>query len=380
MGMILHFSAITPAAAQCGLSMSTRQYDTLLTGIGYGTYHLSFPQWSPDSGTLASVKISAVVNLHYGFTLRNADLIPSTYSVSVGRQDKFTSPALTIPFVNLTEQMVGVYPLTPGSQASQSKFLLLDTYTNTDSIFGAVTGFLGTGKVSFTYSPITYTNVNTANNASYFFSAAATDTIHFSVTYRYCNAVLLANSITHFDAALKKPGVVQLSWITENEVAGHSYEIERSRDGSHFISVADLPANAGSSGSANYMQEDLLPEPYETKYWYRLKIADGHGGFGYSKIRMVNLGATEGNHLSLYPNPAAGYVNIVFDEVSTGDWQVDILSVTGALIQRNYYMNTRQARLDFQGKLASGTYFIRATGGPAQKIIVSPLLVSQGIH
>jgi len=379
-GMILHFSAITPSAAQCSNNLSVRQYDTLITGIGYGTYHLSFPQWRADSGTLVSVKINAVVSLSYGYTLRNADAIPSTYNVSVGRQDKFTSSALLAPFVSLTEQSIGSFPLNPGDQVVQAPFLFLDHTTNTDSIVGAITGFIGQGLVNFTYSPITYTDVQTGNNASYFFSAAAKDSVRVSLTYLYCTNILLANSLTRFDAVLQQPGLVRLTWNTENEAAGRAYELQESRDGTHFNALVSLPAVVQASGGADYAYNRVLSGATGGKWYYRLKINDGHGGIAWSSIRVLDLGGMGVGRPSLYPNPARGYVNILFGGTGAGNWQVDLLSAAGVLVQRGAYTHCQQARLDFEHPLASGTYFIRVTDGQGQKSDVFPLLISQEVH
>src|SRR5580704_11814015 len=84
--------------AQCVGSLTTRTYDTALTSNGFGIFSLNFPQFSPDSGTLVSVKLMSLVNSMYGFTLRNADTMPATYMLTVGEQDEFSSAALPDPY------------------------------------------------------------------------------------------------------------------------------------------------------------------------------------------------------------------------------------------------------------------------------------------
>ena len=72
----------------------TRVLDTALTSDGFGIFHVQFPQFNPDSGTLVSVHLSALTNTMYGFTLRNADSVAATYALTVGLQDEFSGPAL----------------------------------------------------------------------------------------------------------------------------------------------------------------------------------------------------------------------------------------------------------------------------------------------
>src|SRR6187402_3602955 len=97
--------------AQCVGNLGSRSYDTLISGPGYGVYNLSFPKWSPDSGLLVSVTIRANVSVQYGFTMKNADVSPSVYTLWVGREDQFTSPAVTGVFDSVKEVLVGNYSL-----------------------------------------------------------------------------------------------------------------------------------------------------------------------------------------------------------------------------------------------------------------------------
>src|SRR5438132_3592120 len=68
-------------SAQYSNNISVRTYDTVLTGPGYGTYHINFPKWSTDSGLLVSVKVSAMVDLQYSYSLKNTDVIAGTYGL-----------------------------------------------------------------------------------------------------------------------------------------------------------------------------------------------------------------------------------------------------------------------------------------------------------
>jgi hypothetical protein len=100
------------AKAQCtAANLSTTTYDTVLTSNGFAIYNLSFPQFNPDSGTLVAVRLTATVNSQYGFTLRNADSIATTYNLTLGQQDMISGPQLSIPYSNVTTQSMGSYSL-----------------------------------------------------------------------------------------------------------------------------------------------------------------------------------------------------------------------------------------------------------------------------
>jgi hypothetical protein len=377
-GMILHFSSL----AQCANNMATRSYDTVLTGIGYGSFSIRFPKWNPDSGLLASVKISARVSVQYGFTLKNADIISSVYSLWVGREDQFSSPSMNSDYDNTTEQKIGVFPLDPGNSIVKAPFTFLDNYVNTDSITGTAP-FLGTDSVSFTYSPITYTTLHTNNNSSYSYSAAARDTVHFSLTYLYCKGggVVLAANLTRFEAGLQGPATVHLDWSSVNEVEGRQYAVQRSQDGQHFTTVAFLPAvnfsggtdagGSASSGAVDYNYDDHLPAGATGKWYYRLQLTDP-GSSVYSVIKEVTISG--GGGLSVYPNPAVDFVDLVFDQGSGAGWQVEILAADGSRIQSGNYTQSNNIHIDFLNRFPAGVYFIQATERGGQRSFIKRIV------
>src|ERR1700743_1430661 len=125
-GMIFHQSI----QAQCSNGLSTHSYDTSLTSTGFGMFSISVPQWSPDSGTLVSVKISATVNSQYGFTLTNADTNPATYKLTLGQDDQITGTGLSSPFSNVMSKQVNTYPLTAGQAVTESPFAFLSNHVS----------------------------------------------------------------------------------------------------------------------------------------------------------------------------------------------------------------------------------------------------------
>jgi hypothetical protein len=379
LGLILNVLAVLSSNGQCSNSLNARVYDTLITGIGYGNYTLTFPQWNPDSGTLMSVRIGARVNLAYGFTLKNADVVPSVYTIFVGRIEQISSAALSTPYSHTFQQNIGVFPLNPGDQVSEPPFPFQSNYTSTDTIAGAVAAFIGIGSLSFDYAPITYTDIHTNNNSSYSYGATARDTVHFSLTYSYCTAGTLASSLLRFDA-LADPGdagTVRLSWTAVNEAVGRVYQVEESRDGAHFVvagSVAGGVAGGGGGGN-DYSYTVKLPPGSQGKWYFRLQMIDPGAGSSYSEIKAVTMGDGDaGRGILLYPDPTTDYINIVFDPAAGaggigsagagssvgGSRQVDVFAADGRLVQRAYFsLAATTGRINFQRSLAAGAYFVR---------------------
>ncbi len=367
-GMILHQSS----RAQCANNLATRTYDTTLTSNGFGTYNLSFPQWSPDSGLLVSAKISAMVSSQYGFTLRNADDNAAAYDLTIGQEDQFTSSALSSAYSNTTSRFVNNYPLNPGEAVTTAPFPFLIGHISSDSITDNVTPFLGTGKVNFNYLSFTYTNLNTINNATYYYSANIANHMTFSIQYLYCNSgVALATDLTLFTAALTPPRTTQLTWAAVNETAGRVYEIQRSSDGKTFTTIGSVPAT-GTEESADYTFPDNLPDSAAGKWFYRLQIHD-QASLSFSPVREVSITSME-KTFRIYPNPATSYINLVTGQ-TPGDWQAEIFAANGNLVQRTAALQSGTLHIDFGTRLAAGTYFVRLTDLHGQKSFTSSFVV-----
>jgi hypothetical protein len=360
--------------AQCNAStLSTTTYDTALTSNGFAIYILGFPQFNPDSGTLVAVRLTATVNSQYGFTLRNADSVATTYTLTLGQQDLISGPQLSVPYSNVTTQPMGSYSLDSNQSMTKTPFNLLTNYVASDTVT-AVSPFLGAGRVSLNYQSFTFSNLSAVNNAAYYYSAGINTNVTFSVQYQFCRGgVVLATDLTAWTASLAAPNSVQLNWAAANEVAGRQYVIQRSSDNLTYNDIATLDATV-DAGAATYSYPDELPASADSSWNYRLQIQDASGQITYSPIRNVTLTAP-GEGLQIYPNPATNFINLVPNYQDAGDWRVDILSVNGGLIERDVYMQTRNMQVNFRSKLSAGTYLIRATDLRGQKVATGSFVV-----
>ena len=381
-GLVIGIGVIlrSTAFAQCTNNLATRSYDTALISNGFGIYAMNIPQFSPDSGLLLSVKLSATTTSQYGFTLRNADAANATYSLTLGQEDQFSGAALGSPFTNVMSQFINYYPLAPGQQVLTSPFTFLNGHVSSDSIIGNTAPFLGTGQVSLSYMSFTYTSLTTANNSTYYYSNNIANNLHFTVQYLYCQAdIALPAELTRFSAVLTSPRTTQLNWAAVNETTGRSYDIQRSSDGRDFTTIASIPAQGDESG-ADYTYADTLPGNGIGNWYYRLQIHD-QGQLTWSPIKEITVSAPAVTQatpsLSIYPNPATDHTT-----VNTGgvidDWQVDVLSANGDLIQRTTFLRSAVLAISFRTHLAPGAYFIRLLSLHTSKNYTSPIIITTG--
>jgi len=377
----LFFAAIPRTAlAQCNPSTYLAiSHDTLVTGSGNTVSTFTFPKFDPSLGTLIAVKLQSVVSVGFNFSLENYEAIPKNYTVKIGRDDIIQSAALTDDFTNSVLKSYGAYALSPydgvagsGPDYTYRQMNVLHNYTITDSISGAVALFMGAGTVNFINQPSTYSFVQGGANYSLF--GAAYDTTHFTVTYLYCNAYMLPSGITVFSAKKEAGQTIHLNWQTVNEEGGRYYDVEKSTDGSHFTKAGSIASFADGYKQGNYSFKYTIAGDDGDKLYFRLKRRDMDGEVFYSDTRSVNLYGAAGKSLYLYPNPSNRFINVNFNQ-GNKNWQVDILSADGRLVQRTFVVNANSTHIDFQEKLKAGTYFMRATERQTQQHYISAFVV-----
>jgi hypothetical protein len=366
-GMLVH----SRSYGQCQNFLATKSYDTTLSNNGYGFYTLPFPQFDPDSGLLLSVKLSANVNSSYAFTLTNINPIPVTYNLTIGQKDMYMVSGRNSVLMT-TPKPIGTYTLAPGESQSQATFPFMTNNVTADSITSATGPFMGHSSVSVQYMSFAYVDLSASNHAAYKYQNAINSATKFSVSYLYCRTgIVLATDLTRFTALLAAPSTVQLDWSAVNETAARQYEVQRSEDGNRFTTIATINAN-GDLSSTNYTYNDVLPNGATGNVFYRLQIND-NGKFTWSPVKQVSVGSP-GKSLHIYPNPATDHIDIGTG-TPNGDWQVDILSASGGLVQHAVFFQSNLLHLAFSTHLSTGTYFVRITDLRSQRVSISSFIV-----
>lgn len=357
--------------AQCG-TLQSITYDTLATGTGNNSHVFSLSKFDPSVGTLVSARINSVISVNYGFTLKNVDSIQRDFSVDVGRYDNFSSSAMGTPYTNLMNVPLGSFLLNPGDTVSHLPATILSRYVQSDSIVYDMVNFLGNGTVAFNYTPITYTDLTGSN--VYYYSATASDTIRFSVTYFYCTEEILSVGLINFFAKKEDPENIQLSWQTLNEITGRNYEIQKSTDGKNFSDLGLIASAVGDNSTGSYLYNYVITpsDNNNNKIYFRIKITDASAKSGYSATREVDLDKIAGDIL-LYPNPSADFINVVLNNAA--NWQINIYAVNGILLQNDQFANTNAAHIVFKQKPAAGIYFMRILNQQTQKNFIQSFMV-----
>jgi hypothetical protein len=148
--------------------------------------------------------------------------------------------------------------------------------------------FVGAGSLSAAF---TFSNTDAAGISS---PTPATYTINWVGT--------LPVSLLYFTATPVDDVHALLSWATASESDNAYFEVERSADALHWISIGRTPGAGTSSEEHDYTMADI--SPLSGANYYRLRQVNIDGSFIYSDIQEVAFGEGDGaTSLVVHPNP-----------------------------------------------------------------------------
>jgi len=164
---------------------------------------------------------------------------------------------------------------------------------------------------------------------------------------------------------------VKLSWKTANESNNNRFEIERSKDGTSFVKLGEVPGRGNSTTTQEYRFND--EQPISGKNFYRLKQVDIDGHFKYSDVRLVLI--NDPRMFVIYPSPVlgTGIVSIYLKNEVRGSLKITISDMAGKIVYAETKNNPGN-NFSIKTNLPSGTYVAKlaATGLDAsQKFIVA---------
>jgi hypothetical protein len=107
--------------------------------------------------------------------------------------------------------------------------------------------------------------------------------------------------------AVKKPSGIQLNWETITEHNSSHFEIERSTDGTNFISIGRVQSSGNSATMQYYTFIDALPSSGTN--FYRLKMVEQDGASVYSRVIAARNDQSLIT-LQLFPNPVSDLLQV----------------------------------------------------------------------
>jgi hypothetical protein len=151
---------------------------------------------------------------------------------------------------------------------------------------------------------------------------------------------------------------IQLDWQVAFEKNADFYEVQRSQDGTNFVSIGKVKAIGfdGKDLATDYIFFDNLP--LSGVNYYRLKLVDVDKSYQYSKVVSVNM---TGSYVWAYPNPADQQLHIVIGS-DNGEEEVKIkwinnLGVNIKEFKQIIHANVRDYSLDTHS-IPPGIYMV----------------------
>ena len=166
-------------------------------------------------------------------------------------------------------------------------------------------------------------------------------------------------TLLYFNANKLNEAAAVLNWKTSQEQNSAYFDVERSDDAVHYLSIGKMAAAGNSSTPVTYSFTDYKPAAGVN--YYRLKQADIDGKFIYTPSRLVRFDALNAAEVKYYPNPTNGIVNILITpQMKKEAIVINISNEMGAVVAQvkiNANSNTLISA-DFS-RFAKGIYFIQ---------------------
>lgn len=172
--------------------------------------------------------------------------------------------------------------------------------------------------------------------------------------------------------AQEKDCEVELNWNTNTETDFSHFEVQKSSNGSDYVTIATINSRGNNAiGAAYGFTDDQLTE----NNYYRLKMVDNDGLVEYSDMRIISSDCAEVISISdVYPNPVRGNSSKVRFTGTTNDdnARVVIMDVLSRVVAKQpVQVNEGTNVIDLEtAHLNVGTYYLMLQGDNWQTGVV----------
>jgi Secretion system C-terminal sorting domain len=139
--------------------------------------------------------------------------------------------------------------------------------------------------------------------------------------------------LTSFSVILNTDKKAQLNWVSNLEIGGDKFIVERSTNGKNFAPVGEIKSSGNTTSVRRYSYTDAS---FTSIGYYRLKMVDIDGQFQYSKVVYVNNKGGSGIITQIFPNPFKSDIQLI--GISASDLNrknIRVYSPTGQQVNFN---------------------------------------------
>lgn len=354
-------------------------FDTTVTGGGNDFYEFTFRKFDPSLGTLIAVSLETYVTLEYSFQLENNNYTGSNHTVRVTRTDEIIYPGGQEEKTN--RKNFGPYALqgSDGISGSGQDYIsagpmyAFERLYNVYNFNSNLASFLGNDTVVINYN--TNSLANSVSNINSTLRGTAQDTIAFKVTYTYCQTTFLAADISRLTVSRLSSGYLQLKWFVPNDLAGDTYEVEKSQDTRQYTIISTITSASDNTG--NY-QITYMPVPADkNKLFFRIRQSEPNGSVKYSQVKSIDLLDNVTTSASVYPAIAHSFLKIIFPGSGNDDWQINLISSGGQIVQQQAAYHTKFSKLVFNRPFSPGLYIVETINKRTRESRKSKILIQR---
>ncbi len=259
------------------------------------------------------------------------------------------------------------------AMSNEGTLFIADTYNHAVrkiDAMGIISTFIGDGSSGFSGDG------GTAKNARLNFPVAlAFDNMNDLIIADYGNARIrkvtaapLAITLTAFDATYYD-NKIKINWQTATEINAAYFNVQRSKDGIGFTTIARVEATGNSNSINNYyfIDEETINLENDILY-FRLQSINKNGSGNYSKTVAIKVKNTR--LITLYPNPVKDVLNA---KVSSSKKEMVLIQITdlqGKVVKQlrtQLYIGINSFNINIAG-LAKGSYAVEIKGGTSKYI------------
>ena len=175
--------------------------------------------------------------------------------------------------------------------------------------------------------------------------------------------------LINFSANRTKGNTITCNWHTSDDVNTALFEVERSNDGTSFVSISSVTPN-GNIATAQYQYIDE-PATSQSIVYYRLKAIDNNGKYSYSSIVKIVL-ENKLTSLQIAPNPFRGSLKLNIGTTISIKGNLSISSTEGKIMfqkKLNLIEGENHLKIEETKQLSQGLYLLTIVVGNEKKTI-----------
>ncbi|MGZ8524519.1 MAG: T9SS type A sorting domain-containing protein [Chitinophagaceae bacterium] len=162
-----------------------------------------------------------------------------------------------------------------------------------------------------------------------------------------------------------------LEWTTSFENNTRSFDIQRSINGTDYVTVQSLPAAGNSSTNSNYTYTDIISQVSSGVFYYRLKMIDIDAVYKYSPVIKIRAGSN-GFSVESIPNPFTRHLTVNIESLLPDNATIIITDLNGRLLlqkKHKLYPGNNAIELKTTANLRSGTYLLKVITSNKEKTL-----------